>query len=743
MRRLMWFSMGFGGACALGAYLFAPWMIWLTVAAGFLCVVAFLLRKKWKILRQTAAVLLGFAIGLSWFVGYDRLYLASARPADANRVDVVAFATDYSFENDYGSVVEAKLRLDGKTYRCMLYIYEDMELRPGDEIRGQFKLRLTHDGIQEDTYHRGKGIFLLAYQSGNVTFTQKESVPNKYLASRLRRWLTNTIEEAFPKDTAFFAKALLLGDRSDVDYEHNTAFKVSGISHIIAVSGLHVSILLSVVMLLCRRKRFLVAAIGIPTLLLFAAVAGFTPSITRACIMQILMILSLLLNREYDPPTALSFAALAMLAVNPLVITSVSFQLSVGCMAGIFLFSGRIQNWIVSFSFWKDWKGKKLKVRLRQWFATGVGVTVGAMFFTTPLVACYFGCVSLVGVVTNLLVLWVVSWIFYGIMLVCLVATFWTNGAAAIAWCISWLIRYVLSVAKGLSSIPMAAVYTKSPYIVAWIVFCYVVLFLFLLWKNRKARVLVCCWVLGLCVALCVSWLEPITARTQMTVLDVGQGQCILLQSEGKNFLIDCGGNYDDDAADIAAETLMSMGIYHLDGVVMTHYDRDHVGGVGYLLSRVPARAIFAPKTDEFPESIPLDSAVFVEEDLELSWNSSKMTIFAPVLASSSNESGLCVLFSGENCDILITGDLSSFGETILLRTKEIPRLTALVAGHHGSKTSTSEALLEHTRPQYVFISAGEDNRYGHPSKSVLERLEAYDCQVFRTDEMGNIVFRR
>ncbi len=743
MRRLMWFSIGFGGACALGAYLFAGWMIWLAVAAGVLCLGAFLLRKKWKLLRQAAAVLLGFAIGLSWFIGYDRLYLASARPADANKANVVAVATDYSFENDYGSVVEAKLSLDGKTYRCMLYIYEDVELRPGDEIRGRFKLRLTHDGIQEDTYHRGKGIFLLAYQSGTVSIEHRESVSNRYLAARLRRWMTNTIEEAFPEDTAFFAKALLLGDRSDVDYTHNTAFKVSGISHIIAVSGLHVSILLSVVMLLCRRRRFLVAAIGIPVLLLFAAVAGFTPSITRACIMQILMILSMVLNREYDPPTALSFAALAMLVVNPLVITSVSFQLSVGCMAGIFLFSGRIQNWIVNFAIWKDWKGKKLKVRIRQWIATGVAVTVSAMFFTTPLVACYFGNVSLIGVVTNLLVIWVVSWIFYGIMLVCLVAVFWAKGAAILAWCVSWLIRYVLWVAKGLASVPLAAVYTKSPYIVAWIVFCYVILFLFFLWKKRKARVLVCCWVLGLCVALCASWLEPLTIKTQMTVLDVGQGQCVLLQSEGKNFLIDCGGDYDDDAADLAAETLLSMGISKLDGVVLTHYDRDHVGGMGYLLSRVPARAVFAPKTEEFPENIPTDNTVFVTEDMKLTWSDNEMTIFAPVLASSSNESGLCVLFRGENCDILITGDLSSFGETILLRTKEIPRLTALVAGHHGSKTSTGEALLEQTRPQYVFISVGEDNRYGHPSKAVLDRLADYGCRVFRTDEVGSIVFRR
>ena len=95
------------------------------------------------------------------------------------------------------------------------------------------------------------------------------------------------------------------------------------------------------------------------------------------------------------------------------------------------------------------------------------------------------------------------------------------------------------------------------------------------------------------------------------------------------------------------------------------------------------------------------------------------------------------------NCDILITGDMNALGEKLLLGEKQIPKLEALVAGHHGSKHSTSEALLEQTRPEQVFISVGQDNSYGHPSYEVLERLQRYGCEVHRTDEEGTIVFRR
>lgn len=749
MRKLMWFSMGFGAACALGAYCYAFWLLWVCAAGLLISAGICLLRSKMPAWRQILAALLGVSLGLGWYCGYHHFYLQSAVDLDGSVISLTAVALDYSNETQYGSTVNAKITLSGKTYRTLLYLKEASQLKPGDEISGAFRLRMTHEGLEENTYHRGNGVFLLGYAQGNCSVTYSEGLSVWDYPAVLRKEILVRLDRLFPEDVSFFAKALLLGDRTGVDYETNTAFKTSGISHIIAVSGLHVSILFSVIYLLAGRRRVLTALLGIPVLLLFAAMAGFTPSITRACVMQILMIVAMLLNREYDPPTALSAAVLLMLLVNPVVITSASFQLSVGCMAGIFLFSGRIQSWIIGYGFWKDWKGKCLKVRLRQWFASGVSVTISAMFFTTPLVAYYFGAISLVGIVSNLLTLWVVTGIFYGILLVCLVSLFWYQGASIIAWIVGWLIRYVLTVAKALASLPLSAVYTKSGHIIIWLIFCYVLLGVFMLWKERKPSILISCCILGLCVSLFCSWIEPYCYTNSMTVLDVGQGQCILLQSQGRTYLVDCGGDQDTEAADLAAETLMSMGIFRLDGVILTHYDEDHAGGVGKLLSRVPSQMVLLPRGTEdnaIQQEILAASegnSFYIEEDIKLSWDDSSLTVFAPISDTSSNESGLCVLFQGEKCDILITGDIGIEGEEQLLLQKKIPKLTALVAGHHGSKYSTGTALLSQASPQYVLISVGQDNTYGHPNFEVLERLKECGCEVYRTDLNGTIVFGR
>ena len=465
--------------------------------------------------------------------------------------------------------------------------------------------------------------------------------------------------------------------------------------------------------------------------------------------MQILFIIADLFLKEYDPPTSLCASVLLMLVHNPVAITSASLQLSVGCMVGIFLFSPRIQAWICKFTFWKDCDRKSFRGRLRNWFASGVSITISSMFLTTPLVAYYFGSISLVGVITNLLTLWAVSWIFYGTILVCVLSLLWLPVSAALAWCVSWLIRYVLSISKALSTIPLAAVYTKSVFVILWLVLCYALIFAFLLWKKRKPYLFICSALISLAVALLLSWIIPLTDNSRVTVLDVGQGQCVILQTKGKTFLIDCGGDRATSVADLAAETLLSMGVYRLDGIILTHYDGDHADGLPYLLTRIPADNIFLPEwaEQEASKQIILDvagaAAIMVQQDIHLSWENTTLSIYAPVLKSDDNESGLCVLFQGENCDILITGDLGITGENRLLLDKNIPDLTALIAGHHGSPYSTGEGILLMTKPEYVFISVSVDNPYGHPSQVVLDRLEQYHCTVYRTDLDGTIVFRR
>ena len=421
-----------------------------------------------------------------------------------------------------------------------------------------------------------------------------------------------------------------------------------------------------------------------------------------------------------------------MLVINPMVITSISFQLSVASVAGIFLFGPMLGYKTL---------GSKNKI-LRKVFSS-ISTSLSAMALTTPLCAWYFGTVSLVSVLTNLLTLWVISFIFCGIVGVCLLFLFWQGGAVLLAKLISLPVRYVLLVARILADFPLAAVYTESVYIVTWLIFVYLLLAVFLLSRKKKAVELLCCGCLGLCISLMASWAEPMQEDMRFTVLDVGQGQCLLLQSEGRTFMVDCGGDSDSQTADLAAETLLSQGITKLDGLILTHLDRDHAGGAINFLSRVDTEVLVLPPVETDLEQAAAGEVRYASEDMTLEWGSSALHIFASELPGSGNENSLAILFDTEKCDILITGDRNAFAERMLLRSGDIPDVDVLVAGHHGSKNSTCEELLYAAQPEIVCISAGENNSYGHPAPETLRRLHNFGCTVYRTDQNGTIIIRR
>lgn len=736
MRKLMWFTIGFAAACGLCAYvLTVQWLKISLMICGICTAMLAIFGRKFPLYRRAALLLFGCTLGICWYSVFQSRYLAYPATLDGKTEIVTIRTADYSSETAYGISVEATLTLEEISYRVRVYLDETETLEPGFELTGPFRFSVTAPAEDPVSYLSGDGIFLLARQEDAVTVVRDAEVLWQDRIAHLRRWLKIALESCFPEDTFPFAQALLLGDTSAIDYETDTDFKVSGVRHVIAVSGLHVSILVALLGAVTFRRKYLMVPVGLGVLFLFAALAGFTPSVTRACLMSGLLLLSILFNREYDGATALSFAVLVMLLGNPLVIASVSFQLSVASVAGIYLFDPRVRPWLQSLL--PDPAGDKKKQRLIRWFTSSVSITVSAMTLTTPLCAYYFGMVSLVGVVTNLLALWVVSGIFYGIMAVCLLYALWVPGAEFLAKLVAWPIRYVLAVTHFMAELPLAAVYTDSVYIVLWLIFVYLLLAVFLFSSRRSPKQPLCCGILGLCIALFASWME--TGDTRVTVLDVGQGQCILLQSEGKTYMVDCGGDVDSRTADLAAAHLLSRGIDHLDGLILTHLDRDHAGAVEYLLSRIDTALLILP---EVHSDLSGQETVYASRDLILETGDVKITIYAPTFPGTANEKSLCVLFDTEKCDILITGDRDGFGERMLLR-KQIPDVDVLIAGHHGSKHSTCEELLTAVSPEIVCISAGENNLYGHPAPELLQRLAEFGCTIYRTDKHGTITIRR
>ena len=748
MRKLMWFAIGFAVAMLIGSYIL-PVHYYLAAAGVGALLLAVLLACMLRFPKMRIAAMTAFAcaIGFIWLFTFDSLYLSTARAYDEIEMEVTIVAADYSYETDYGVATEGTIELEGKNYTVLTYHDKESLLAPGDTITGNYLLRSTlPGGRHESDYNRSNNIFLTARPRGDISVSRTEQIPPKYYPAFIRHRIIEIIQSTFPADTAAFACALLLGETDDIDYETDTAFKLSGIRHVIAVSGLHVTILFSLVYVVTGRKKWITALLGIPVLFLFAAIAGFSPSITRACIMHSLMAIAMLFNKEYDPPSALSFAVVCMLVFNPWSVTNVGFQLSVCCLIGIIMFAERIKNYLMDKKRLGRCKG--IWKKLAAWFASSVSISLSAVVFTTPLCAYYFGVVSLIGPLTNLLTLWIITFVFYGIMLACLMGLFMPVVGTVVAWLVSWPIHYVLWMAKLMASLPLSAVYTQSVYIIFWLVFVYVLLVIFLIAKKKYPVHLTCFATVGLCVALMASWTEPMQDDCRVTVLDVGQGQCILLQSEGKNYLVDCGSYSESFAADQAAGMLLSQGITKLDGVILTHFDSDHAGGVAYLLTRVPADHLFLPNCQDQDETSQAlyaydgGTVVTVNTDTVISFEEAKITMIPSEKAISNNESGLAILFQTKNCDILITGDRSAKGERELIEHMTLPKLEVLIVGHHGSKTSTCRELLIKTSPEIAIISVGEDNSYGHPADEVLQRLQNYGCIIYRTDLSGTIIYR-
>lgn len=421
---LLRFTAGFGLAALLGVYL--PRTEWILPAGLALLLLWGLLRIK-KNGKLARAVLLGAALSLLWLTLYGVLFHAPAEKLENRTIRMEAVVTGWPEEQETNVRIPVNAgEEDGRKARALLYLdlsYAD--LRPGDKIACVAHCTPADQFRGEDSlYYPSKGILLHIRGYGEITVTKAEGLPLRYAPARLAGALRGIIDELYPEEQAGFLHALLTGDKSGLSTEQKSRFNRVGVAHVVVISGLHVSFLAGFLTFLLRyplpggsvqaapetrrggRRELGKLLFLLVILALFSMMTGNAPGTVRAAILSGMGLTAAYLNRQTHSLTALSAGLLVLLLANPYSIAAAGLQFSFLATLGIFVFGQR----------WSRLWAEKLPKRIHRLkgLTDLAAVSLGAMLFTVPLSALYFGQFSLIAPISNLLTGWSVSFAFLG-----------------------------------------------------------------------------------------------------------------------------------------------------------------------------------------------------------------------------------------------------------------------------------------------------------------------------------------
>ena len=750
MRVLATIGFSFSAGVFLAALL--PWNGWQLYAAGGVLLLAlawlFAARKQ-KYFRRGLLILLPLAVSLADFAGYDHLVRQPIENRCGAASDFTATVCDWPQATERGARVTVEL----EGYRqARAVLYGEAELlaaRPGDTVTGTAQWQsAAHFDSDDVTHFNARGVYALLYGREDVRLSAGDG--------DALRWLPQRAGKAFREKVAAiwddarvsgFLTAELTGDKSAMDDGDYLAMQETGLAHLFAVSGLHCAFLVTLLALLISRRQRLLCAVTIPLLLFYMVMVGMSPSVVRACIMQIFLLIAPLFRRGSDPLTSLAAALLVILLCNPFAAASVSLQLSFSATLGMVLLSPRLYKLLTGW-----YKGKCRPLRAALCFvAANLSATLSAVVFTAPLTAWYFRIFVLVAPLSSLLAVPAAGWSFMAAFVTALLGFVWLPLASLLGW-ISWaLVRYILWIANGMMSWRYHAVYFTNPYLIYWLLFLYAAFIGCAATPDGKRKYLLASAlsVLTLTAAIWVNRQDYQYGVLTALTLDVGQGESVILTSGGETALVDCGSsNSYKDPGGLAADTLHSMGVRELSAVVVTHYHADHTNGLYEVLRRIPVQTIYLPDIeDEYGVRERLVSlaeekgaqVTYVTKETTDTLGDTVLTIYPPVQSGGDlNELGLTALASAGDFDLLITGDMSGSTEKKLVETYALPDIEVLVVSHHGSRYSSNIRFLKSVTPEAAVISVG-DNNYGHPSEETLQRLLAVGADIWRTDQQGTI----
>jgi len=742
MRKLACFALFFAAGILLSVYLLSGIISWVCIALCAAAIPFFLLFGGKTRLRWLLSWI-GLLAGLVYFMAYSTVFLAPLLTLDGQSAGFTATVVGYSESAGSKTAIDAKLHGSGLP-ACLVQIQAEAEeteqLQPGDRIQVHGSLT---SAISKGSYSYGR---VLTVQADSVACIGRTFPGIRGLGAIAAEHVKTTIARCFSESVSPLAIAMVTGDKTAFNNSDDLSrtFQIAGLSHIVAVSGLHITYVLAIPALLVRNRRRY-ACVAAPLVLCFMAFAGFTSSVCRAGLMCLVLCVSFLFRRRPDTLTSLSAALMVLLAADPYSAASISLQLSFSSVLGIVLLSGRLRDTLLQpLAHW----GSRAR-RLADFPISALSVSLGALSATVPLSAIYFGRISLVAPLVAVLTFGILTLAFLLTVAAALLGLIALPAGAAAALPAGLLLRLIQWIARVFSGFRFSAIYTENPLTIIWILAAYVILLTLLAAKAPLRRWLIPCCLLAaaLCAVLLLPEMIP-QKGLMVTALDVGQGQCLILRSGTATAVVDCGSSSDSQAGEELLSYLRSKGYDRVDILLLTHYHADHCNGIPTLLKEMKVGAMVLPPDDDqvsWDESIreiALDSGIrtytVADEVVTIGFGEAEAKIYPSLAGESENERCPAIVCSSGDFDVVITGDMPAICEVQLTEYADLPDAEVLVVGHHGSSSSTSEELLSAVTPEIALISVGE-NSYGHPTDEVLAKLTQYGAAVFRTDTMGTI----
>jgi len=533
------------------------------------------------------------------------------------------------------------------------------------------------------------------------------------------------------------ARALVLGDVSGFPLEWKRGLRVTGVYHLMSVSGVHVALVAGAVWLLGgwlpRRIRLLLA---LASILLYLLLVGPLPALVRAAVMGALAVAALLAERPPAAANALGWAAILLLIDQPDLALSPAFQLTVAATAGLLLIAPPLAE---------RWRNRVVP----SWLTKSIAASVGAQLATLPWALPRFYMLSPLAPWLNLPA---VPWT--GLALIAALA--WTAVAlVSPSWAGSLLpVLDLLAAPFSWPSRTPPEVWLPVPLALsagwAWLLAAALGALLFLPVRRGLVVLGAGAACLGVCAA--AGWPEPARRDPELAMIDVGQGDSILLRDGDRAILVD-GGGWDggDLGGRVLLPALLGEGVRRLDALVMTHPDLDHCGGlvdIGAYLS--VGEVWMAPGWDPAGcagklMALPGARLRLLSKGYRTTLGRWRLTVLHPEADDRHevNERSLVLLAEVHGRRVLLTGDIESWAEHHLADccARDL-KADILKVAHHGSRTSSSYTFLEAAAPRLALISAGVKNLYHHPASEIVERLQEHGARILRTDRNGEVVIR-